>query len=182
MPNIHFCTHGLGINKCKVCLKRYRREYYRAHREDHKKYYREHYRERIEYYKKYSREHHRERREYFREYYREHREYLGIDRNIKTLLNYYTAELNKLNAQIRREWVIPPVPIQGKQIELQNLIDNLKIIKDHTASLPKSIRAQTRRRMMNELLTTEGRLVSWRKPLPRGSDRNQNVNTSIKER
>ena len=55
-------------------------------------------------------------------------------------------------------------------------------MKTKPKTLPKSIRAQTRRRMMNELLTTEGRLVSWRKPLPRGSDRNQNVNTSIKER
>ena len=100
---------------------------------------------------------------------------------IQYLIEKYTKDLNNLNAQIKREWIIPPIPIQGKQVELQNLIDNLRIIKEYTTSLPRTMREQARRRMLNELLSTEGRLVSWRKPLPRDSDRSQNVNTSMKK-
>ena len=118
-------------------------------------------------------EHHRE---YIREYKKRPESYI-----IGYLIRKYTIDLNNLNAEIKRKWLLPPIPLQGKQVQLQNLIDNLIIIKDHTASLPKSIRAQARRRMINELLSTEGRLVSWRKPLPRGASINQNVNTSMKE-
>ncbi len=157
MPKIVLCKHGLRITKCIACNKVRARKHYKKHKERLK--------------------------EYYREYRRTH--YFAIEatrnRNIETFIKYYTKELNSLNVQIKREWVIPPIPIQGKQVELQNLIDNLIIIKDHTASLPKPIRAQARRRMINELLSTEGRLVSWRKPLPRGASINQNVNTSMKE-
>ena len=113
-------------------------------------------------------------KEYIKESY-------GVYSIIQYLIRKYTVDLNNLNAQIKREWIIPPIPIQGKQVELQNLIDNLRIIKEYTTSLPRTMRAPVRRRMLNELLSTEGRLVSWRKPLPRGSDRNQNVKTSTKE-
>ena len=113
-------------------------------------------------------------KEHIKESYKEYR-------IIQDLIRKYTIDLNNLNAEIKRKWLLSPIPLQGKQVQLQNLIDNLIIIKDHTASLPKSIRAQARRRMINELLSTEGRLVSWRKPLPRGASINQNVNTSMKE-
>ena len=157
MSKIIPCKHGLPITKCIACSKTRARKYYKKHKERVK--------------------------EYCREYYRTH--YFAIEatrnRNIETFIKYYTKELNSLNAQIKREWVIPPIPLQGKQVELQNLIDNLIIIKDHTASLPKPIRAQARRRMMNELLSTAGRLVSWHKPLPKGVSINQSVNTSMKK-
>ena len=157
MSKMVICKHGLPISKCIACSKARARKYYKKHKERLNK--------------------------YCREYKRTHYFAIKATKNsdIKTFIKYYTKELNSINAQIKREWAIPPIPLQGKQVQLQNLIDNLIIIKDHTASLPKSIRAQARRRMINELLSTEGRLVSWRKPLPRGASINQNVNTSMKK-
>jgi hypothetical protein len=197
MPNIILCKHRLPTSECKICFKEYHREYMREY---HKR------PQAIKYTREYLQrpEVKDSRREYRHQYYQRpevkqyHREYMKTYyqrpevkgrikesykeyRIIQDLLKKYTIDLNNLNAQIKREWTIPPIPIQGKQIELQNLIDNLRIIKEYTASLPRTIRAQTRKKMLKKLLSTEGRLVSWRKPLPRGSDRNQNVNTSMKK-
>jgi hypothetical protein len=114
-------------------------------------------------------------REYIKAYFQrpEVKEYIkgsyGEYNIIQYLIRKYTIDLNNLNARIKREWIIPPIPMQGKQIELQNLIDNLQIIKEYTVPLPnRTMRARVRRRMLNELLSTEGRLVSWRMPLQRG--------------
>ena len=176
MPKIISCKHGLPISKCKICFKEHQREYIREYKKRPKA-------------KRATREYlqrpevKQRMREYLKAYYHrpDIKERIKESSIIGYLIRKYTIDLNNLNAEIKRKWLLPPIPLQGKQVQLQNLIDNLIIIKDHTASLPKSIRAQARRRMINELLSTEGRLVSWRKPLPRGASINQNVNTSMKE-
>ena len=197
MPKIISCKHGLPISKCKICFKEHHREYVREYKKRPKaiRYTRE-YLQRPEV-KQHNKQYHYEylqrpevkqrMREYLKAYYHrpDIKERIKESHKESSIIGYlirkYTIDLNNLNAEIKRKWLLPPIPLQGKQVQLQNLIDNLIIIKDHTASLPKSIRAQARRRMINELLSTEGRLVSWRKPLPRGASINQNVNTSMKE-
>lgn len=87
---------------------------------------------------------------------------------IPRLIKQYTKKLNKTNAQIaqiKRIGAVPSIFLEGKQIQIQNIINNLKIIKEHTKNLPKEIRAETTDRMLNNLLSTEGNIVSWRKPL-----------------
>ena len=180
MPKIISCKHGLPISKCKICFKEHQREYIREYKKRPKA---------IRYTREYLQrpEVKQRMREYLKAYYHrpDIKERIKESHKESSIIGYlirkYTIDLNNLNAEIKRKWLLPPIPLQGKQVQLQNLIDNLIIIKDHTASLPKSIRAQARRRMINELLSTEGRLVSWRKPLPRGASINQNVNTSMKE-
>ncbi len=155
MPKITPCKHGLPISKCKICFKEHHKEHIREYRQ------RPEVKQRM--------------REYIKAYFQrpEVKEYIkgsyGEYNIIQYLIRKYTIDLNNLNARIKREWIIPPIQMQGKQIELQNLIDNLQIIKEYTVPLPnRTMRARVRRRMLNELLSTEGRLVSWRMPLQRG--------------
>ena len=110
-----------------------------------------------------------------RKYYEEYKNRPGVKeyqkeatrriRIIPRLIKYYMKELNKTNAQIKRTWKVPPIALEGKQIQLQNIIDNLKIIREHTKKLPLEMRDKARDKMINKLLSTEGKLVSFRKPL-----------------
>lgn len=63
---------------------------------------------------------------------------------------------------------MPPIALEGKQVQLKDLIDNLQTIIDHTKLMPYQQREETRKRMLNELLTNDGKIVSMRKPLESG--------------
>lgn len=66
-------------------------------------------------------------------------------------------------------------------LQLESFFPFTKIFEkgESNKKLPIEIRAETRDKMLNKLLSTEGKLVSWRKPLPQNI--NENVNTSMKK-
>lgn len=184
------CEHGLPISCCKICMRKYNQEYRRRpeikqrEREWRREYHRrpEVKQRQRKWVRKYNRrpEIKQRHKEQGKEYHRRP-EVKELDRQkiiMRGLIEHYTSELAKTNAEIKR-WAVPSVFLEGKQIQIQNIINNLQIIKEHTKKLPIGIRAETTDRMLNKLLSTEGKLVSWRKPLPQNV--NENVNTSMKK-
>ena len=143
------CPHGiLGIAKCHICKSEYNKQYrQRPEIQAHEKQYQKQYHQRLEVKAR--------SKEYGSTW-------------IKLLLEHYNTELAKLDSQMKK-WVIPPIPLEGKRIQFQNIIDNLETIREYAKSLPISVRSETTKRMLTELLENEGKLVSWRKPLPTGT-------------
>lgn len=130
-------------------VKKYRKQYYK--REEIKQYMREYY-----------------KRPEVKQHMKEKNSLFNNKRQIKDLIKHYTKELKKINDEIKKKWYIPPIALQGKQIQLQNLIDNLQMIIKHTEPMPQKQRVEARQRMLNELMTTDGKIVSMRKPLESG--------------
>jgi hypothetical protein len=186
------CPHGiLGIAKCHICKSEYNKQYrQRPEIQAHEKQYQKQYHQRPEikarhnlyqkqyyqrpevkaYHKQYSQrpEVQARRKQYFQRLEVKARSKEYGSTWIKLLLEHYNTELAKLDSQMKK-WVIPPIPLEGKRVQFQNIIDNLETIRKYTKSLPISVRSETTKRMLTELLENEGKLVSWRKPLPTGT-------------
>ena len=189
----------LGIAKCHICKSEYQKKYhqrpeFKAHEKQYQKKY--HQRPDVQARQKQYQKQYRQRpeiqaheKQYQKQYYQRpdvqarHKQYLKQYQQrpevqargkeygskwIKQLLEHYTTSLARLDSQMKK-WVIPPIPLEGKRIQFQNIIDNLETIRKYTKSLPINVRSETTKRMLTELLENEGKLVSWRKPLPTGT-------------
>lgn len=78
---------------------------------------------------------------------------------IYKILSHYKKELKETNLHIRRtkkNFTNTPFFLKGKQVQLQNIVDNINIIISHTEKMPRNLKVKTRNLMLNKLLAKEG--------------------------
>ena len=86
--------------------------------------------------------------------------------NLRYMKDHYLKQKGTLEKTLKH-YSIPPIPLQGKLLSINNLLANIEIIEKHVAGLnaDSQVKRETMNTMIENLMEKEGVLVSMRKAI-----------------